>query len=109
MEHISNLAMIPNVSYKDIHTKLSGASSMHPRPTATNIRIFCIHLQNNLTAICSLRSASFGYTDMTKQVDIYELTSKEPWLDFWDPGNIRPPLIDPSMQTNSLMQRQSAQ
>ena len=96
MAHPSQTKTVPEVSYEDIRAKLSGAPTMHPRPTATNIRAFRNHMRNKLTAIPSLQSSSYGYAGMIEQINIYKLTGEEPWKDQEDPGNIRP-LTDSNM------------
>ena len=63
---------------------------MHPRPIATNIRAFCNHTRNKLTAIPSLQPSLYRYAGMIEQINIYKLTGEEPWKDQEDPGNVHP-------------------
>ena len=90
MAHPSQSKTIPEVSYEDMRAKLGGAPAMHPRSTSTNILAFRNHMRNKLTAIPSLQSASYGYTGMIEQVNIYKLTGEKPWKDQEDPGSVRP-------------------
>ena len=87
MPQPENWATTPKVSYNNIHTKLSRAPSMPPRPASKNIRSFRNFLQNNLAALCSLQFASYGYTGIVKQTNIYVLTDEDPLVDLATPGN----------------------
>ena len=90
MVQLAHRAMIPRVSDEDIRSKLSGAPSMFPRPTPTNIRAFWYFLCLKLTSIRSLQSASYGYIEMVEQLEVYALTVEQPWADFVDSGYVQP-------------------
>eukprot|EP00957_Ditylum_brightwellii_P005332 406580-Ditylum_brightwellii.AAC.1 len=78
---------------------------MHLRPTSINIWAFQNHLKNKLTDICFLQSASYGYTDMIKQAEVYGLTGEEPWNNLPNPGNA----CSHTDSTLNTMQQQDAE
>ena len=90
MVHPAHRVTIPSVAYEGIRSKLTGVLSMSPRQTSTNIRAFRHFLRTMLTSICCLQSASYGYSGMVEQLEVYALAGKLPWEDFADPGNVRP-------------------
>ena len=79
----------PPVDFMEISARLVNLPTMHPRPSASNIRAFVEALIDVLCTYPSQQSEEHGYRGMVEQAEIYALTHNVPW-GFWvDPGPTR--------------------
>ena len=50
-----------------------------PLPITTNIHALAVSMVENLTTICSMQSADFGFPALVEPAELYALNTNFPW------------------------------
>ena len=77
------------IIYDEALTVIGTLPTMASRSNVTNIQAVDRHLDEQLSAIPSFQSTTFGNTGMAKKAELYALDTTTPWADFSNPGSVQ--------------------